>query len=334
MAPSFSKLLKYAPPQKVVFISSAALLIYAVGFSNSYKKINQTQQNITNKNDEKKEKIHVDRVFFSRLKKILKILVPNWYSKEVGYIILIAATLIMRTRFDVWMIENGTAIESAIIDRNKSRFLDHLFKFIYSQPAIALTNQLLKYGLNSLKLRFRMRFTMSIYKSYLNGHTYYKMSNIDNRIANADQLITQDIEKFCNSLVDLYSNLSKPLLDIVIYIYRLTGTIGPQGPAGMIGYLILSGLFLNKLRRPIAKLTVSEQRLEGDYRYVNSRLITNSEEIAFYNGNEKEKETVTKSFFKLFDHLNNFLKFRFRMGIIDDIVAKCEFQFDVVDDGM
>jgi len=322
MAPSFSKLLKYAPPQKVVFISSAALLIYAVGFSNSYKKINQTQQNITNKNDEKKEKIHVDRVFFSRLKKILKILVPNWYSKEVGYIILIAATLIMRTRFDVWMIENGTAIESAIIDRNKSRFLDHLFKFIYSQPAIALTNQLLKYGLNSLKLRFRMRFTMSIYKSYLNGHTYYKMSNIDNRIANADQLITQDIEKFCNSLVDLYSNLSKPLLDIVIYIYRLTGTIGPQGPAGMIGYLILSGLFLNKLRRPIAKLTVSEQRLEGDYRYVNSRLITNSEEIAFYNGNEKEKETVTKSFFKLFDHLNNFLKFRFRMGIIDDIVAK------------
>ena len=41
------------------------------------------------------------------------------------------------------------------------------------------------------------------------GHTYYKMSNIDNRIANADQLITQDVERFCNSLVDLYSNLSK-----------------------------------------------------------------------------------------------------------------------------
>ena len=39
--------------------------------------------------------------------------------------------------------------------------------------------------------------------------TYYKMSNLDNRIANADQLLTQDVEKFCNSITELYSNLSK-----------------------------------------------------------------------------------------------------------------------------
>ena len=41
------------------------------------------------------------------------------------------------------------------------------------------------------------------------GFTYYKMTNLDNRIANADQLLTQDVEKFSNSVADLYSNLSK-----------------------------------------------------------------------------------------------------------------------------
>ena len=45
------------------------------------------------------------------------------------------------------------------------------------------------------------------------GYTYYKMGNLDNRIANADQLLTQDVEKFCNSVVDLYSNLSKVALN-------------------------------------------------------------------------------------------------------------------------
>ena len=39
--------------------------------------------------------------------------------------------------------------------------------------------------------------------------TYYKMSNLDNRIANADQLLTQDVDKLCSSVGELYSNLSK-----------------------------------------------------------------------------------------------------------------------------
>lgn len=49
----------------------------------------------------------------------------------------------------------------------------------------------------------------------LRAFTYYKMGNLDNRIANPDQLLTQDVEKFCNSVVDLYSNLSKVSLPIL-----------------------------------------------------------------------------------------------------------------------
>ena len=327
MAPVLSKILHGKNVKHIMTIGGIAATIYYVSFTSngsnkSYSKESRTIFSDQINQNSSKEKAHLNKIFLLRVWKILKILVPGWWSKEAGFLFLVAAMLITRTRFDVWMIDNGTAIESSIIDRDRKRFIHHLLKFIYAQPAIALTNQLLKYGLNSLKLLFRKQFSLYLFKKYLQGHTYYKMSNIDNRIANADQLLTQDVEKFCNSLVELYSNLSKPLLDILIYIYQLTGTIGASGPATMIGYLVVSGIVLNWMRRPIGKLTVLEQRFEGEYRYVNSRLITNSEEIAFYNGNEKEHKTIVATFNRLFVHLYRFIRFRFRMGIIDDIIAK------------
>uniref|UniRef100_A0A668B053 ATP-binding cassette sub-family D member 3 n=1 Tax=Myripristis murdjan TaxID=586833 RepID=A0A668B053_9TELE len=270
----------------------------------------------------KKDRAAVDRVFFLRIMRILRIMVPRFFCMETGYLILIAAMLVTRTYCDVWMIQNGTMIESAIIGRSTKDFKTYLFSFIKFMPLIALVNNFLKLGLNELKLRFRERLTKHLYDQYLQGYTYYKMGNLDNRIANADQLLTQDVERFCNSVVDLYSNLSKPLLDIGLYIFKLTSAIGAQGPASMMAYLLISGLFLTRLRRPIGKMTVVEQRYEGEYRYVNSRLITNSEEIAFYNGNIREKQTIHATFKKLVDHLHNFIFFRFSMGFVDSIIAK------------
>ncbi|XP_029482453.1 ATP-binding cassette sub-family D member 3-like isoform X1 [Oncorhynchus nerka] len=270
----------------------------------------------------KKDRAAVDYVFFLRISKILRIMVPRWFCKETGYLLFIAAMLVTRTYCDVWMIQNGTMIESAIISRNNADFKNYLFKCCKAMPIFALVNNLLKLGLNELKLKFRERLTKHLYDEYLKGYTYYKMGNLDNRIANADQLLTQDVEKFCNSVVDLYSNLSKPLLDIGLYIFKLTSSIGAQGPSSMMAYLLISGLFLTRLRKPIGKMTVIEQRYEGEYRYVNSRLITNSEEIAFYNGNMREKQTIHSTFKKLVDHLHKFIFFRFSMGFVDSMVAK------------
>lgn len=73
----------------------------------------------------------------------------------------------------------------------------------------------------------------------------------------------------------------------------------------------------------LGRLTVTEQKLEGEFRYVNSRLITNSEEIAFYQGNNRERLTILASFSKLTSHLRKFLEFRVGMGILDNMIGKC-----------
>ncbi|XP_051970500.1 ATP-binding cassette sub-family D member 3 isoform X3 [Xyrauchen texanus] len=317
---------KYLTAKNSTIAGGVLLILYFLKQRRRSARLNRkkgsSEDLISEQKDGKKERAAVDRLFFIRISRIIKIMVPRFICKETWYLILIAVMLVTRTYCDVWMIQNGTLIESAIIGRSTKGFKKYLINFITAMPIIALVNNFLKLGLYELKLCFRVRLTKHLYDEYLKGYTYYKMGNLDNRIANADQLLTQDVEKFCNSVVDLYSNLSKPLLDIGLYIFKLTAAIGAQGPTTMMAYLLISGLFLTRLRRPIGKMTVTEQRYEGEYRYVNSRLITNSEEIAFYNGNIREKQTIYSTFKKLVDHLHKFIVFRCSMGMVDSIIAK------------
>jgi ATP-binding cassette subfamily D (ALD) protein 3 len=261
--------------------------------------------------------------FLRRMSKLVKILVPGPLCKESFYLVVVAAMMVTRTLCDVWQIRNGTSIETAIIARDAKAFRKFLGRFAAMMLPIALVNNLLKLGLNELALCFRARLTRHLYKQYLTGFTFYKVTNLDNRISNPDQLLTQDVDKFATSLADLYSNLSKPLLDISIYSRKLADNVGGLwAPGGMLAYLAASGVFLTWMRRPLGKYTVKEQKLEGTFRHVASRIITNSEEIAFYRGNAREADWVERAFGGLEEHLRRVMHFRFGVGMIDTVVAK------------
>jgi hypothetical protein len=49
-----------------------------------------------------------------------------------------------------------------------------------------------------------------------------------------------------------------------------------------------------------------------------------SEEVAFYQGNKREEATILSTFKRLVDHLRTFIFFRFSMGFVDNIIAKCK----------
>eukprot|EP01129_Flabellula_baltica_P000975 TRINITY_DN1089_c0_g1_i1.p1 TRINITY_DN1089_c0_g1~~TRINITY_DN1089_c0_g1_i1.p1 ORF type:complete len:696 (+),score=156.24 TRINITY_DN1089_c0_g1_i1:68-2089(+) len=270
----------------------------------------------------KAARVGVDAKFFNDLKKLFNIVVPSYFSKEMGYLVLVAASLVSRTYCDLWMLNNRTSIEQQIVKRNWEGFKVLFIQYLMAMFPVSVVNSVLKFGLNQIAISFRNRLTLYLTAKYLRGFTFYKVSNIDGRIVNADQLLTQDVDKFSTSFANLYSNISKPLLDIIIYIRKLSGAIGMTGPFTMIGYLLTSGYYLMKLRRPVAKLTVIQQENEGDYRYVQSRLINTSEEVAFYRGNKAEKEIVENSFQELVNHTRSNLRFNYLIGVIDSVVTK------------
>ena len=95
---------------------------------------------------------------------------------------------------------------------------------------------------------------------------YYKICNLDSRISNPDQRLTQDAEKWSASLSALYVNFSKPILDMFLFSRKLAELVGWQGPAMTFAWYFFCGGVIKMISPPFGKLTANEARLEGDYR--------------------------------------------------------------------
>lgn len=152
--------------------------------------------------------------------------------------------------------------------------------------------------------------------------TFYALSALDDRIKNADQLIAVDVSKFSNSLAELYSNLAKPVLDMAVYNWSLSRSVGGEGLFFMGLIVQLSANVMRALTPPFGKYVADEARLEGEFRFQHSRLIDYSEEIAFYAGQEAEKDTLDKDYFTLIKHVNRILRRRFWHSFMEDFVIK------------
>lgn len=180
----------------------------------------------------------------------------------------------------------------------------------------------LSYHQCKLALQYRTRLTQHIHTKYLQNMTFYTLSALDDRIKNADQLITVDVSKFSNSLAQLYGNLAKPILDMIIYNYSLSRSVGGEGLFAMSLLVQLSASVMRALTPPFGKYVADEARLEGEFRFQHSRLIDYSEEVALYHGHEAEKDSLDKGYFTLIKHVNHILRRRFYHGVMEDFVIK------------
>ncbi|KAJ3035294.1 hypothetical protein HK097_004242, partial [Rhizophlyctis rosea] len=264
----------------------------------------------------------VDALFFQRFARILKIIIPGVSSKEFWLLNTFSGFLLGRTILSLYVAELDGRIVSSLVRGQGRQFLLHIVYWMAVAVPATYTNSMLTYLQNKLAIAFRTRLTNYLHGRYLADMTFYKVGNLDDRIKNADQLITQDVSKFCHACAELYSNLSKPVLDTIIYNVQLARNVGGEGIFGLNVIVHASAWILRVLTPAFGKMVAEEQRLEGEFRFTHSRLIENAEEVALFSGQDVEKANLDRSYFSLIKHVNRIYHARIWHGMLEDFIIK------------
>ncbi|KAK9500790.1 hypothetical protein O3M35_001986 [Rhynocoris fuscipes] len=162
----------------------------------------------------------------------------------------------------------------------------------------------------------------------MKNQTYYRVSNLDTRIENADHLLTDDITAFTASLAHLYSHLTKPLFDCALIALALARSSRQMGAAVIPGPLLavivitLTGQVLRTLSPKFGALVSVEAERSAYLRSVHSRLITNAEEVAFYGGHQVELKHLKSAYRSLVDHKNKILCQRLWYVVLEQFLMK------------
>lgn len=134
--------------------------------------------------------------------------------------------LVIRTLMSIWLADVNGKVVKAIVNKSLPEFLSKIFNlFLFAVPS-SIINSGIDYINKKIALMYRKRLTTHFHKEYLRNMHYYKICNLDNRISNPDQRLTQDAEKWASSLAGLYTNLAKPFLDMYLFSKKLSELVG------------------------------------------------------------------------------------------------------------
>ncbi|XP_030379807.1 ATP-binding cassette sub-family D member [Scaptodrosophila lebanonensis] len=268
-------------------------------------------QQLKKKNNKNLLEPGLNKEFLNQLSRLVKIMIPQALCYETGLLSVHTLCLISRTFLSIYVAALEGAIVKFIVRKDVKQFALVLLKWFGIAIPATFINSMIRFLESKLALAFRTRLVRHSYRLYFKNQNYYRVSNLDGRIENADHRLTEDISVFASSVAHLYSSLTKPCFDLMLIGLALMRSSQKMkanmllGPALSVSVISLTAHILRIVSPKFGQLVSEEANRYGYLRHIHSRIITNAEEIAFYGGHKVEMQQLRQAYNRLVNQMNN-----------------------------
>lgn len=255
-------------------------------------------------------------------------MIPNLLCTETALLSGHTVFLFLRTFLSIYVANLEGAIVKFIVRKDPHNFVKQILKWFAVAVPATFINSMIRYLESRIALSFRTRLVEHSYKLYFKNQSYYRVTVLDGRLDNCAQRLTDDIETVASTVSHLYGQITKPCFDILLMAIALANLVKSRnsnlliGPVIISGVVVVSALVLRLVSPRFGHLVAQEAEKKGYLRHVHGRIVSNSEEIAFYNGHRVEQSHLRSAYRILTHHLEHMFAVKLWFVMLEQFLMK------------
>ncbi|KAK8780177.1 hypothetical protein V5799_018486 [Amblyomma americanum] len=157
--------------------------------------------------------------------------------------------------------------------------------------AISMTRALRTFLASTAGVHWRKLITADLHGLYFSGKNHYDVNVVEGgKLDNADQRMTQDVDRFCRTLAETLPPALIAPFTAGYYNYQAYVATGWIGPVSTIVFFLVFTVINKFLMAPVVPRVYQQQKQEGQFRHTHARIRDNSESIAFLDGEPVEQK--------------------------------------------
>jgi putative ATP-binding cassette transporter len=231
----------------------------------------------------------------------------TWLSwRPILTVALLLLLTVAAVRLDVVLSYQGNGMFTAMQELDAPAF----WRFILIFGILATINVvlvLITYYIGQAQIiHWRLWLNQRMVGDWMSGAAYHRGRFVTTAVDNPDQRIQQDITSYTSDSQSLALGAVSSVVTLVsftIILWSLSGPLtvfGLQIPRAMVFlaylYVIIATVFAIRIGRPLIRLNFLNELLTASYRYALVRIRDNSENIAFYRGEQVENAGLMARF--------------------------------------